>query len=45
MSTKTFVEPGRRRNHYALLPAGRRARANAYPRFKIMSAGLEGLLG
>jgi DNA-binding PadR family transcriptional regulator len=36
---------GRRRKHYALLPAGRRALALAYRSFKVMSEGLEGLLG
>jgi DNA-binding PadR family transcriptional regulator len=32
---------GRRRKHYALLPAGRRALGQAYRTFKVMIAGLE----
>jgi PadR family transcriptional regulator PadR len=32
---------GRRRKHYALLPAGRRALAQTYRRFKVMVEGLE----
>jgi DNA-binding PadR family transcriptional regulator len=36
---------GRRRKHYALLPVGRRALAQAYRSFRVMSEGLEGLLG
>jgi DNA-binding PadR family transcriptional regulator len=36
---------GRRRKHYALLPAGKRALTHAYRNFKVMTEGLEGLLG
>jgi DNA-binding PadR family transcriptional regulator len=36
---------GRRRKHYALLPGGRRALTHAYRNFKVMTEGLEGLLG
>ena len=41
----TAERGGRRRKHYELLPAGRRAVAHAYRTFKLMVRGLERQFG